>query len=93
MSNSNEKKSLSIRKIGRIGQIISTVVLLILFTLAVEYQNISNGMFIIGIGVFFVAMMGIVISTMCVVLGLDTEKYIASKKILDHFGVLDDLND
>lgn len=82
-----------IKKIGRIGQIISIVVLVMLVALSLKYQNISNGTFIIGMGIFFSGMMGFVISAMCVVLGPDTQKHIASKKILQHFGVLDDFDD
>ena len=81
------------KKIGRIGQIISIVILVTLFCLSVQSQNISNEAIIIGMGIFFVGIMGFVISTMCVVLGIDTEKHIASKKNLQHFGVLDEFDD
>lgn len=74
-----------IKKIGRIGQIISGVILISLLTLLLKYQNISNGTVIIGMGIFFLSIMGLVISTMCIILGQDTKKHIASKKILQHF--------
>ena len=82
-----------IKRIGKIGQIISIVILITLFVLSLKFQNISNGAFIIAMVILYVGIMGFVISTMCVVLGQYTQKYISSKKILQHFGALDNLND
>lgn len=77
---------MNIKRIGKIGQIISIVILVILVSLSLYYQNISNGAFIIAMGILYLGIMGFVISTMCVVLGPDTQKHIVSKKILQHFG-------
>lgn len=84
---------MNIKRIGKIGQIISIVILVILVCLSLYYHNISTGTFIISMGILYLGIMGFVISTMCVVLGPDTEKHITSKKILQHFGELNELND
>jgi len=84
---------MTIKRIGKIGQIISIVILVILVSLSLYYHKISTGAFIISMGIFYLGIMGFVISTMCVLLGPDTEKHITSKKILQHFGALDEPND